>query len=91
MTLGYRNKNRSPPGIVSRGRMEAPILGALLVRREDIWLDLIAVGQRVGGKMDLMLDPACPLLIKGLCGEIVYAKGTPGKPDPNEPAQRRPA
>lgn len=46
--LGYRNKNRSPPGIVSRGRMKAPILGALLVWREDIWLDLIAVGQRVG-------------------------------------------
>ena len=35
----------------------------------------------------IMLDPACPILIRGLCGEIVYAKGTPGKPDPNEPAK----
>lgn len=40
---------------------------------------------RADGMPGLMLDPACPLLIKGLCGEIVYAKGTPGKPDPNEP------
>jgi hypothetical protein len=42
---------------------------------------------RADGLPGILLDPACPLLIRGLCGEIVYAKGTPGKPDPNEPAK----
>ena len=42
---------------------------------------------RNDGMPGIMLDPACPILIKGLTGEIVYAKGTPGKPDPNEPVK----
>jgi hypothetical protein len=42
---------------------------------------------RVDGMPGIMLDPACPTLIKGLTGEIVYAKGTPANPEPNEPAK----
>ena len=41
---------------------------------------------RPDGLPGILLDPACPALIRGLCGEIVYAKGTPTKPEPNEPA-----
>lgn len=42
---------------------------------------------RVDGLPGILLDPACPTLIKGLTGEIVYAKGTPANPEPNEPAK----
>jgi hypothetical protein len=42
---------------------------------------------RNDGMPGIMLDPACPILIKGLCGEIVYAKGTASNPDPNEPVK----
>ena len=37
------------------------------------------------GRPGLLLDPACPVTIRALCGELVYAKGTDAKPEPNEP------
>jgi len=39
------------------------------------------------GHAGLLLDPACPILIKGLSSGIVYAKPTPQNPDPTEPAK----
>ena len=39
------------------------------------------------GHSGLLLDPACPILIKGLSSGIVYAKPTPQNPDPMEPAK----
>jgi len=42
---------------------------------------------RTDGLPGVLIDPACPVLIRGLCGEIIYAKGTPANPDPNEPAE----
>lgn len=39
------------------------------------------------GHVGLLLDPCCPLLIKGLSSGIVYAKATPQNPDPAEPAR----
>jgi len=33
----------------------------------------------------ILLDPACPVLIRGLCGEIVYGKATEAKPEPSDP------
>lgn len=40
---------------------------------------------RSDGLPGILLDPACPILHRGLTGEIVYAKGTPSNPDPNVP------
>jgi len=42
---------------------------------------------RTDGLPGMLIDPACPTLIRGLTGEIIYAKGTPSNPDPNEPAE----
>jgi hypothetical protein len=42
---------------------------------------------RSDGKPGIFIDPACPNLTKGLCGEIVYAKSTAANADPNEPAK----
>jgi hypothetical protein len=39
------------------------------------------------GHPGIFLDPACPILIRGLSSGIVYAKATPQSPDPNEPAK----
>jgi hypothetical protein len=39
------------------------------------------------GHVGLLLDPACPILIRGLSSGIVYAKSTPQNPDPKEPAK----
>jgi hypothetical protein len=39
------------------------------------------------GHPGFFLDPACPLLIRGLSSGIVYAKATAQNPDPNEPAK----
>ena len=41
---------------------------------------------RPDGRPGILIDPACPTLIRGLCGEIVYGKATDAKPEPNEPA-----
>jgi hypothetical protein len=39
------------------------------------------------GHPGFFLDPACPILIRGLSSGIVYAKSTPQNPDPVEPAK----
>jgi len=41
---------------------------------------------RPDDKPGILLDPACPVLIRGLCGEIVYGKATEAKPEPSDPA-----
>lgn len=42
---------------------------------------------RDDGWPGLIFDPACKLLIEGMFTQIVYAKPTPQKPDPTEPAK----
>jgi len=42
---------------------------------------------REDGLPGIFLDPACPVLIRGLCGEIRFANGTAQNPSPNEPAK----
>jgi hypothetical protein len=42
---------------------------------------------REDGHPGLLIDPSCIDLWDGLVGQIVYAKPTPSKPDPNEPAE----
>lgn len=63
-----------PPYTFKRSRYE--IIRALAKVRSD-------------GLPGLMIDPACSMLIRGLCGEIVWAKGTEKNPEPNEPQENR--
>lgn len=88
---------RSDPGLVKAGdsRVAADILalGDIYVQpqytfqrsRTQVINGLARA--RDDGLPGILVDPACPILIRGLCGEIVYAKGTPSNPDPNEPAK----
>jgi hypothetical protein len=89
---------RSDPGLVRAGdaRVAADVLalGDIYVlpqytfqrSRTQVIHGLSRV-RDTDGLPGIMLDPACPILIKGLCGGVVYAKGTPSNPDPNEPAK----
>ncbi len=55
----------------------------LLETRRQLLLGLANV--RADGWPGFLIDPACPLLIEGLCGGIKFGKPTPTDPDPTKP------
>lgn len=88
---------RSGPGLTKAGD---PKIAAEILAAGDIYCMSAYVHQRSrkqiidglskvrqDGMPGIFIDRACPILIRGLCGEIVYAKGTASNPDPNEPAK----
>lgn len=88
---------RSGPGLTKAGD---PKIAAEILKAGDIHVMSAYVHQRSrkqiidglskvrsDGLPGIFIDRACPILLRGLCGEIVYAKGTATNPDPNEPAK----
>lgn len=90
---------RSDPGLVRAG--DARIAKEILAEG-DIYLmeqytfernrrSILAGLSRVreDGTPGIYLDPACPMLIKGLCGGIVYKKATEANPEPQDPVENQ--
>jgi hypothetical protein len=57
----------------------------LIDTRRQILMGLANV--RADGYPGFLIDPACLILVEGLCGEIKFAKPTPQNPDPAKPQE----